>query len=152
MMDAAIKLTSPNLSDSEFKKARSMMKQTYDIIEHCKNGSVKLTQQIVDLDRAIVFPIFSNDNLETIVDRYNRLYPIEATQMVKEFQAKIAGNESGWSKDGLLKLRCSVPATIYAACKALTPLNKEFWTEKEVKHFCNYCSKLSTKSREGRGK
>jgi CRISPR/Cas system CSM-associated protein Csm4 (group 5 of RAMP superfamily) len=46
---------------------------------------VKLTQAIVDDVMGIVFPVFSNDNLESIVNRYLKLYPHEAKLVLADF-------------------------------------------------------------------
>jgi hypothetical protein len=147
IVNGSINLLAPNLSPNEFLKAKSMMSQEQQIINHCKDGSVKLTQQIIDMEGGIIFPVFSSDNLESIVNRYLKLYPVEASLLVEEVSERVKSNEYGFSKDGNMKFKVSIPATIIAAGKALS---RDFWevnNGKKINDFIVLCPKLASKNK-----
>ena len=118
-----------------------------EIAEYCMTGRVKLTQVHADYVMGILFPIFSNDNLESIVERYLKLYAFEAKLVLADFQESIKENETGFSKEKLMKLRTRIPARIHEACKALSP---NFWNVdngKNIDRFIALCPKLATKNK-----
>jgi len=145
LINSIINVVSPNLTPQEFRKAQSMMKQQQDILNHCKNGSVKLTQQLIDIDAGLIFPVYSNDNLESIIKRYVKYYPIETAELVKEVKLRLDTNEFGWSKNKSIKFKVSVPAIILSAGKAISPDYWEHNNGEKLDQFAVLCPKLAAK-------
>jgi hypothetical protein len=138
------------LGAERMELAQKVGHQIIEISKFCKDGRHKLSGINIDTVLGIVFPVFSNDTLESIVDRYIKLYPTESKSMVNEFQLRIKDNETGFSRRKLMKLDCSIPARIKNACKHL---DRNFWDVNNganVDRFKALCPKLATKSKTRR--
>ena len=138
------------LSPAEALKAKYLMKQYMEIIEHCKQGSIKLTKIFMDSRSNKCFPVFSNDNLESILNRFARMYPLESACMVDQFKTDFEDNESGWTKGGSMKMSMRMPNLIKCCGMAIS---QDFWTSNNganLRKFKELCPKLVTKERKAK--
>jgi hypothetical protein len=117
------------------------------IVDYCTGGGNKLVQMLIDTQRGIVFPVFVQDTVETLVNRYVKLYPTEGKVMLKSFQDDFNGNEAGWTKAKLLKMDARMPQKIHTAGQCL---DRQFWQLNDgenYKKFKKLCPKLASRSK-----
>lgn len=141
----AIENTCAGVSPAEMMMAKRITAQMLEIAKHCMDGRVKLTKLMIDDKVGLCIPIFSTDNIESLVNRYLKFYPREATIMVKDFQDSIRDNESGWTKAKLMKRDFSMPARLKAWGQAIA---WDFWEAnncENMKRFKQLCPKLATR-------
>jgi hypothetical protein len=143
-LKAALQSVVPHeLNEADIKAARVMGKQYFDIIDRAKNTSTKITQIIYDIENLVVFPVFSNDNLESLLKRYIVAYPDEVAAILEKAKLQHDVNPTGFGKN--LKWQCSIPQRFVQICQAL---DKNFWADaKHLRQFMQLCPKLSAKSK-----
>lgn len=94
-----------------------------------------------------LFPIFTRDTLETILDRYYKFYPDEANGLMADVSedSKNLLTENGMSSLKLLRLGMKIPVVVFWAMKFI---DDEFWFKDNAKNFRKFislCPKLCTK-------
>ena len=140
--EKAVLSTCGYMDDPSKKTALKIAKQFKAIVDYCSNGSDKIINIIVDKDNGIVFPVFSQDTVKRLVDRYVKLYPNEAKIMIKSFAEK-----GKWTGARLMMLRSSMPPRLYQAGQMI---DKQYWDINDGEHLNEYeayCPKLTTRGR-----
>ena len=75
-----------------------------------------------------LFPLFLNDTIETIIDRYFKIYPIEAKASLE--QVKDLSQDHGWTDLRTMKLSSSMPAILFHALRRQFP--EDFVNKHEI--------------------
>jgi hypothetical protein len=79
-------------------------------------------------------PVYSDDTLEKVCERWAKMYPTEANAMLADAKAKFTDlkNEKGFSTLKLMAAWGSVPDMIFFAMKHI---DEDYWNKDAVKHF-----------------
>lgn len=76
------------------------------------------------IDNNICFPIFHTDTLQDIIDRYAKMFPVEAKATIEQCGIQRDDNPSGMSKGHQLKSLMCIPVILKAA---IVELHGEKW-------------------------
>jgi len=83
-----------------------------------------------------VFPVYLNDTLETVVERFAKMYPIVAKELITEVEEmrKTLYNENAMSRDlAVIRFASKIPVPVYYAMKFL---DDNYWDYKlGLKHY-----------------
>jgi hypothetical protein len=137
-----------------------MLEENIYTSEHAKDAYKKLSNEVllqikalendprqkyIHIENNKVFPVYENDTLETILNRYVYTFPEEAKAMISEMKEEKdnAIAENGMSELRTIRKVTSIPAIIYTACMRF---DQNFWKDKNnIMRFKILCPKLSYK-------
>jgi hypothetical protein len=76
-------------------------------------------------------PVYKYDTLQTVAERWVRMYPSESSAMIAEAKAHFAGqlNENGMSQEKLVQKLLTVPDMIYWA---MYHIDSDFWNKNNM--------------------
>lgn len=96
-------------------------------------------------DRLPSFPVFNDDTLKSVVDRYFKMYPTEGAAIIEEI--KDLDDRKGWSKEKSIMLMAKIPSIVYYA---MMHLDETFWKKdnfSNMRAFRQLCPYLSSEAK-----
>lgn len=107
------------------KKSSEILTKWYSKMIGCDPSDVKT----IILDDNRTFPIFHKDTLEDLIERFSKMYPIEAKATIEIIGECKKDNPDGKSDSGLMQSLMSIPVILKCA---IVSQYGESWFSKKV--------------------